>query len=90
MVQVFRFQLYDVSTDGYTVSRRWGTREGITKVGGEVIEDTATEIDDAAIGDEIEGLTARGFDPHRTVGFQQQVRDFNPYKTTNAGGLFRS
>jgi hypothetical protein len=73
MVLVFRFKQYDISSDGYIVSRRWGTREGIKEVGGVVLEDTGTEIDDAEIGAEIQGLTDRGFDPHRTIGFQRTV-----------------
>jgi hypothetical protein len=87
MATVYRFQLYDINSDAYTISRRWGTREGIEGVNGVVLEDTATEIDDRSIGAEIKGLTARGFDPHCTEGFQRSI---NPYQTTNAAGSFRS
>jgi hypothetical protein len=38
-------------------------------VGGVVLEHTATEVDASLVGGEIEGLTVRGFDPHRRKGF---------------------
>ena len=85
MATVYRFKKYDISSNTYIISPCWGTREGIKKVECVVMEETVTEVDDAYIGVEIEGLTARGFDPHRTEGFQQRV---NPYRTTNAAGLF--
>jgi hypothetical protein len=44
MVKVYRFRLYNISTDENEKSRRWGTREAIERIGGEVMEDTETEV----------------------------------------------
>jgi len=86
-VTVYQFRLYDISNDENRQSRRWATREAIERIGGEVLEDTATEVDPSAVGGEIDGMTERNFDPHRQTGFQTQA--FNPFKTTNAAGSFR-
>jgi len=72
-ITIYRFRLYDVSTDESRTSRRWATREAIKGVGGEVLEDTAIEVDASVLGGEIEGMTARNFDPAPRVGFQTQV-----------------
>jgi hypothetical protein len=72
-VTVYRFTKYDISVDNNTKSRRWATREAIERVGGEVLEDTATEVDPVFLGDEIDGMTERNFDPHRRTGFPTQV-----------------
>jgi hypothetical protein len=73
MVTVYRFRVYDIAANESRLSRRWGTLDGIKRARGEPLEETATEIDTAAIGQEVEGLTERGFDPHRRTGFQTQV-----------------
>jgi hypothetical protein len=74
MITIYRFRLYDVQNDGMTTSRRWGTREAIEQiVHGEVLENTAVEVDAGAVNSEIAGLTERDFDPHRRTGFQRQV-----------------
>lgn len=72
-VTVYRFKIYDITTDESRLSRRWGTLEGIKRAGGAPLEETATEVDSAAVGQENAGLTARDFDPHRRIGFQTQV-----------------
>jgi len=72
-VTIYRFRKYNIGSDGYDVSRRWGTREAIEHVCGEVLEDTAVEVDEAAVATDIEGLTVRGFDPRPRPGFQTQV-----------------
>lgn len=72
-VTVYRFTVYDITSDGNIRSRRWGTREGVKAVRGVVMEDTGTEIDARFVGGEVEGLTERGFDPHPRTGFQTQV-----------------
>jgi hypothetical protein len=64
VITVFQFQLYDVSTDTKRKSRRWGTREGVAALGGEILEHTATDIADADLRSDIPGLTAVGFNPH--------------------------
>jgi hypothetical protein len=88
-VTVYRFRVYDITTDENRASRRWATRDAIERVRGGVLEDTATAVDSSVVGGEIDGMTERNFDPHRNIGFQTQVRDFNPFKTTNAAGSFR-
>src|SRR6202035_4332303 len=41
---------------------------------GEVLEDTATEVDLSVLGKEIDGMTVRDFDPHPRTGLQTQVK----------------
>ena len=73
-VTVYRFKVYDITTDESRLSHRWGTRDGIKRAKGEPLEETATDIDAAAVGQEVEGLTARGFDPRPPrTGFQTHV-----------------
>ena len=88
-VTIYRFKKYDISSDEYQKSRRWATLEAIARIGGEPLEDTAL-VDAAVLGREIDGMTDRGFDPRSRSGFQRQVTDFNPFKTTNAAGSFRA
>jgi hypothetical protein len=74
LVTVYRFEVYDITTDGYTRSQRWGTREAIAAIAGaRPLEDTGTEIDEAQLQSDIAGLTVRGFNPHQRRGFQTQV-----------------
>jgi hypothetical protein len=73
-VTIYRFQKYDITSDGNVQSRRWGTREAIESIGGEVIEATATQVDASAINPDIPGLTTRKFEPHAQTGFQTRVR----------------
>jgi hypothetical protein len=89
-VTIFRFKKYNINSDEYQISRRWATREALTRIRGEPLEDTAVEVDVAVLSREIEGMTDRDFDPHSRTGFQRQVTDFNPFKTTNAAGSFRA
>jgi hypothetical protein len=73
-VTVYRFRKYNISSDGYELSRRWATPEAIKRACGEVLEDTAIEVDEAAVATtDIEGMTARGFDPRPRTDFQRQV-----------------
>lgn len=72
-VTVYRWKKYDISTDEKRVSRRWGTREAIERMGGEIIADTATEVDESVIQSDIEGLTVRNFNPNPRTDFQRQV-----------------
>ena len=75
-VIAYRFCKYDITTDQHQRSNRWATREAIERVHGDVLEDTATEVDSSVLGGEIDGTSARGFDPHSQLaggGFQRQV-----------------
>jgi hypothetical protein len=70
---VYRFRKYDIHSDGNLQSRRWATREAIERIGREVLEDTATEVDPSVLGKEIDGMTEINFDPYPRLGFQTQV-----------------
>lgn len=74
-VTVYQFTKYDINIDENIKSRRWATREAITRVGGEVLEDTAMEVDDSVLGKEIDGMTDRNFNPYPRApgGAQRQV-----------------
>jgi len=73
-VTVYRFSVYDISTDEHRRSRRWATREAIERIrSGVVIEDTASEVDLRVLDDN--GMTERDFDPEpRSVGFQRSIK----------------
>jgi hypothetical protein len=62
MVMVYRFRMWDVAADGFTLSTRWATRERIQAMGGERVGG-GVEVPDEWVGGEIAGMTARGFDP---------------------------
>lgn len=72
-VTVYRWSKYDISIDETRVSRRWGTREAIARHNGTVIETDCAEVDASQIGTDVEGMTARGFNPNWTVSEQRQV-----------------
>jgi hypothetical protein len=72
-IKVYQFRMYDASNDEMRKSRRYATRERIDWLRGEVIEGTGVEIDATLLGSEVEGMTARDFDPHRQTDFQRQV-----------------
>jgi hypothetical protein len=74
-VTIYRFRVYDIGSDGMKTSRRWGTRKAIEQIArGEVLEDTAVEVEADAVESNIPGLTERDFDPDRCTGFQRVVR----------------
>jgi len=60
-VTVFQFTVYDVTTDENRLSRRMATREAVEWARGHVIEDSAREVDAAAVGREVAGMTDRDF-----------------------------
>ena len=71
-VTVYKWQHYD-EHDNMRISRRLATRETAEKHGA-VIEGTGIEVDASAVGGEIEGMTARDFNPNpRSPGFQRIV-----------------
>lgn len=72
--RVYRFRLYDISSDEVRISRRWATREAIAGIGGEVIESATAEIEISEIGAEISGMTRRDYSLSEGDGFQRQVR----------------
>ena len=62
-VTVYKFKIYDIANNDHRISRRYGTAEGIQRVRGEVLEQTAVEVEEALVGEEVEGLTLRDFNP---------------------------
>ena len=73
-VKVYQFTVYDITNDEQRRSRRWGTREAIKRVCGQVLEDTEVEVDSSVLGRDEEGMSERNFDPHPRTSVQQQVR----------------
>jgi hypothetical protein len=71
MATVYRFEAYDIHTDEIKQSQRWGTREGIARIGGWPVEGSGVEVDDGALVRH--GLTERNFNPTPRTGFQQTV-----------------
>src|SRR6202035_5336947 len=63
MQTVYQFEVYNIGTDGYQKSRRWGTSDGIQQARGKIVG-AGVDVDDDAI--KIDGLTALNFDPHRS------------------------
>jgi hypothetical protein len=63
-VNIYRFTLYDITSDAAHQSRRWGTRDAIERIGGEILADTVIEVDASAVGSDIPGLTVRDYLPH--------------------------
>jgi hypothetical protein len=63
MAMVFRFRMWDVANDRFTLSSRWATRERVDQIGGEVVGG-GVEVNDEYVGGEIAGMTVCGFDPH--------------------------
>jgi|HubBroStandDraft_4_1064222.scaffolds.fasta_scaffold05043_3 hypothetical protein len=63
MATVYRFRTWDITNDCYRESGRWATKEAVERVSGETISE-GVEIDYRYLGHEVDGMTARGFDPH--------------------------
>lgn len=74
IVTVYQWTIYDIKNDEMIKSRRWATKEAIEWVHGTAIENTGVEIDEGSLSRELQGMTARNFDPYATGGLQQQVR----------------
>jgi hypothetical protein len=73
-VTIYRFEVYDIITDGLRPSRRWATKEAINSIqGSKMLEDTAVEVDASVVGGEIPGMTEIGYRPNAHSGFQTQV-----------------
>jgi len=61
-VTVYKVRVYNVMTDEYVLSRRMATHEGAGIMKGEIIEDSAVEIDESQL--ELgEKWTPRDFKP---------------------------
>jgi hypothetical protein len=75
MVTIYRFTVYDITTDENRLSRRMGTRQAVGRANGEVIEDTAREVEAPELGREVPGMTDRDYWLRSDVsgGFQRAV-----------------
>ena len=74
-VTIYRFNVYEISSDSVRQSRRWGTREAVEQIAcGRVLEDTALEVDDSIIKSDIPGFTEIDFNPKRRTGFQTRIK----------------
>ena len=58
-VPVYKFAVYDITTDADRVSRRMGTRVAIERLNGRIIEGSEREIDETELGRDVAGLTDR-------------------------------
>jgi hypothetical protein len=74
-VTLYRFEVYDITTDEFRRSRRWATLAAISSIpGAQAIESSAVVIDENRVLFELPGMTSRDFHPHASTGFQTQVR----------------
>lgn len=75
-VTVYRFEMYDVKTDQMRTSMRWGTLNAIERIGGHALIHTAIEVHESHLGEELEGMTKRNFNPNSQIsgGFQREVK----------------
>ncbi len=80
-VTVYRFRLYDISTDENRQSRRWATLKAIERICGEVLKDTETEVDASVL--DSNGMTERDFNPHERTGATPDQK--GPAKTQRRG-----
>jgi hypothetical protein len=74
-VTVYRFTVYDITTDESRLSRRMGMREAIAWAKGSVVEEASREVDEADLGREVPGMTERDFwvRSDASDGFQRAV-----------------
>ena len=72
---VYRFTIYDITTDEDRLSHRMGTRAAIERVNGTIVAGSEHEIDEAELGRDVAGMTDRDFWTRINAipGFQQQV-----------------
>jgi hypothetical protein len=71
-VKVYRVIFYDMQTDEFSFSRRMATEKGAARMHGDIVENTAVEIDASQL-EPGEEWTPRGFNPRQQIGFQTQV-----------------
>jgi hypothetical protein len=75
-VTVYKFRKYDIASDQMQTSRRMATREAIQTIArGEILEDTALEVDANEVGGEVSGMTRIGFMPSVLGAGGFQTRD---------------
>jgi hypothetical protein len=63
-VTIYRFKAWDSVNDVVKTSTRWATREAAEQIAhGEIIEESALEVDESAVQSDIFGFTVKGFRP---------------------------
>ncbi len=62
-VEIYQFQMYDVSTDMMITSTRWGTSSAIEALFGVKLDATKRLVDAAVVNSDVYGLTAKGYMP---------------------------
>jgi hypothetical protein len=72
-VTVYNVKIHDLATDKFVISRRMATYEGAKIMHGEIVEESATEIDEADL-EKGEPWTPRDFIP-------QALQDNSPAQT---------
>ena len=73
-VTLYRWRKYAMSLDQMITSRRWGTREAIAEMGGEILEETAVQVDATAVQSDVPGLTAMDYmPPQPPVGLRNVI-----------------
>lgn len=58
---VYRFTIYDITSDEGRLSRRMGTREAIAWAKGEPVEEATREAEETDLGREVAGMTDRDY-----------------------------
>jgi hypothetical protein len=71
-VTVYKVRFYDLQSDEFSFSRRMATAKGAARMRGDIVENTAVEIDASQL-EPGEECTPRGFNPRQQTGFQTQV-----------------
>jgi hypothetical protein len=69
---VYKVQLYDAANDEPITSRRLATRQGAEMMQGNVLENTAIEIDESQL-EHGQQWTEKNFNPTPRIGFQTRV-----------------
>ena len=72
MVTVCRFRKYDINSDTWIESRRYGTTLAIAELGGKPMGNTLVDVDASSVGPD--GLTGPGFNPNQRGGLQRSVK----------------
>lgn len=71
-ITVYKVRMYDVATDGWTISRRYATERGAERMGGEILPGSGIEIDASQL-EAGEEWTPKNFTPWGNTGFQTRV-----------------
>lgn len=74
-VTVYRWQKYDITSDGVQRSRRWAMLDAIERACGEPVDRVGVEVDESELDPDTPGMTPRDWTPpsERHGGFQRQV-----------------